>query len=509
MRQVAFVVGFMLWGAAAQALTPDGVWAGWQSGLAGLGVQLAAGSTAHDGASLVLQDVTVRRAGAPEASSVVVRLSGLTLIPAATGAVRAEPGAELRVTAGTKGNDVALLVTQVGLSVTLSDDGEVRYDLAARTLRLGLTAAMDAGFSADVGVEPPLATLRGQAELTGLAGSWTDAGVGLREITAQVTLDQLRYDGLRENPKTHLSAQFKGAKDKLRYDLHLSLPLNAPLPSLSSPVNLAAVAADLARALTAGLQGELQVSAGASRLDSSAGARGTVVESVVETLPSTGSLGFDRGGFHANSETGGMTMRLHGPGLPVPQLVLGMGKLAFRISGPLMGDTPQAFGFTLTLEDLVAAAPLWQALDLGAVLPRDAVSGTIDIGGTARLDLLGMLAAIGGGMREVTKPSLETLEVRRLALNGLGAAMAGKGAFTFDNSGAMPVPIGAGEVTLDGVNGLLDGLLQSGLISGVAARNARLAMAMAFDKGEGADRQLSKLEARADGSVYVNGVRVK
>ena len=509
MRAAGLALGFMLWGVAAQALTPDGVWAGWQSSLADLGVRLEAGGTAHDSGRLVLTDVTLRPIAVLDAGHVVAHLSALTLTPAAAGTVVVEPGAELRITAGSKGDDVALLVTQDGLSVTLSDAGGLRYDFAATALHLGLTVASDAGFAADMGVEPPSATLRGQAELTGLAGSWTDVTGAVRDLDARLMLDQLHYDGLREDPKTHLSAQFKGSKDRLRYDLHLSLPLNAPLPSLSGAVSPAQVAATLARALTAGLQGELQAAAGASSFESSTGARGTVVESVVETRPSTGSIGFDRAGFHANSETDGMTMRLHGPNLPVQQVVLGMGKLAFRISGPLVGDAAQAFGFKLTVADLVAAAPLWQALDPGSVLPRDPASLAIDIGGTARLDLLGLLAAQGGGMNEVAKPSIESLEVRELALSGLGAALAGKGAFTFDNRSAVPVPVGTGEVTVDGVNGVLDGLVQLDLISGVAARNARLAMALVFDKGDGADRQVSRLEARADGSVYVNGVRMK
>ena len=509
MRAAWLGLGLVLWGTVAQALTPDGVWAGWQSGLAGLGVRLEAGSTAHDGGRLVLKDVTLRPIAMLDAGSVVAQLSGLTLTPAAVGAVLVQPGAELRVTAGAKGDDVAVLVTQDGLTVTLSDADGLRYDFAAKALHLGLTAAMNAGFAADMGVVPPSATLRGQAELTGLAGSWTDVTGGMRDLAAQLTLDQLSYDGLREDPKTHLSVQFKGSKDKLRYDLHLALPLHAPLPSLSGAVTPAQVATALARALTAGLQGELQATAGASRFESSTGARGTVVESVVETLPSTGSIGFDRAGFHAATEIDGMTMRLHGPNLPVPQVVLGMGKLAFRISGPLMGDTAQAFGFKLTMADLEAAAPLWQALDPGGVLPRDAASVAIDIGGTARLDLLGMLAARDGGMTEVAKPSLESLEVRDLALNGLGAALVGKGAFTFDNRGAASVPMGTGEVTIDGLNGLLDGLVQMDLISAIMARNARLGMALVFDKGAGADRLASRLEARADGSVYVNGVRMK
>jgi hypothetical protein len=283
----------------------------------------------------------------------------------------------------------------------------------------------------------------------------------------------------------------------------LSVPLQTPLKGITTGRAFVA-------ALAAGLHVEVQSSGGAATSALQMGERGIVADVVTDTLPGTASFGLDKGGLRAGMDYGGMSLRIHSSALPLREAKGSVGRFALRLALPVLGQGPQDFSFVTSLDDLVASDEVWQVLDPGRVLPRDPVSAKVDLGGQLRVDFAGMIAAEEGGMTEVERPRIDSLQINALTLRGLGAALSGAGAFTFDNAGDVPVPAGKGQVTVDGVGGLLDRLVALRLLTVEAARNARLAMAMVFDKvPDQPDRQMSQVEARADGSIYVNGVRMK
>lgn len=502
------LAGFLvLWSAAAQALTADQLWARWQGNLAALGVTLEAEGTVRVAGGLNLIGVSVHGPLPMKGAAAALRLDGLRLRDK-DGAVEVTPKAQARLILSPDLSDLVILVTQDGLVVTVSDKaGGVAYDFAARSVGVGGTATFDPGYAADVGVEPPRGTVTGQATLTGISGQWTDATGALREMALRLALAGLSYDWRQDDPKTKIGTRFSGSKADLRYEGHLAIPLGVALPAPGMAITPGAVAHLLTAALKAGLAGDLQGSGGVGRSTSATGMRGAVVESVVEGLPSTGSLGFDRAGFHATSLMEGMVLRLHGPNLPVPQIVGRFGRAAFAISGPLIGDALQSFGLRLALDGLAADAPVWEALDPGQRLPRAAVSVDIALNGRAQVDLLGLMAADAGGMTEVAKPRIDRVDVTALAFHGLGVALTGSGAFAFDNAGEVPVPVGKGEMTLDGFGGLLDDLVALGAIQPAQATRVRLVLALAFD-GTG-DKLVSRVVTGADGSVTVNGQRMR
>jgi hypothetical protein len=124
------------------------------------------------------------------------------------------------------------------------------------------------------------------------------------------------------------------------------------------------------------------------------------------------------------------------------------------------------------------------------------------------IDILAMMAAEGAGMTEVVPPQPLTLDIRELAVSAAGALLTGSGAFTFDNASGQPVPAGEANVTLTGGNTLIDGLIAIGVLTEEDAGGARMMMAMFMD-ATGDDVLTSKIEAKADGSVSVNGQRVQ
>ncbi len=496
-----------LWGAGTQALTADQLWARWQGNLAALGVTLEAEGTAQVSGGLDLTGVTLRATAPMKAAAGAFRLDRMTLRDQ-NDAVVVTPGAELRLTLSPEVSDLALLVTQAGLVVTVSDrTGGVAYDFAATSVALGGTATFDAGYAADVGVEPPRGTMTGRITATGISGSWTDATAALRDMGLHLALTAMTYDGRKDDPKLRLGGQFSGTKSDLRYDLHLALPLDAGFAALMDGATPAAVAQRLTAALKAGLSVDLQASGGAERQQTSTGMRGQVVDTDLDSKAAISSLGFDRAGFHLASQIQGMTLRLHAPNLPVPQIAGSFGRAVFAISGPLIGDVAQPFGLRLALDGLVADAAIWDKRDPAQRLPRDPMSVNIDLSGRAHVDLLGMMAADQGGMTEVAKPRIDRVDVAALAFRGLGVALAGSGAFAFDNTGDVPVPVGKAEMTLNGFGGLLDDLVALGVIKAAQATQARLVLALGFD-GTG-DTLVSRVVTGADGSVTVNGQRMR
>lgn len=201
---------------------------------------------------------------------------------------------------------------------------------------------------------------------------------------------------------------------------------------------------------------------------------------------------------------------------PVPlQLGMEIESGAFDMLLPLLKDdqfAPYRISFDLTgfrMDDSV-----WALFDPSAVLPRTPADVALKARGHARsmvewLDFLTVDAAMAkltGMAVEAQDLTLETLRV-----SAAGAEIIGNGAMTFDNSGSEPLPIGTANFELNGINGLIDLLIQAGLLTDQDATGARMGLAMmtvpAADGGE--DQLTTEVEMTPEGHVYVNGNRMK
>jgi hypothetical protein len=104
---------------------------------------------------------------------------------------------------------------------------------------------------------------------------------------------------------------------------------------------------------------------------------------------------------------------------------------------------------------------------------------------------------------------VERADIVRLLVSGAGAAVDGKGAFTFDSSLGFPMPRGNADFTVKGANKMIDALITLGAITSEDAMGARMAMALILEPTAEPDVMTSKVEAREDGSIYVNGQRMQ
>jgi hypothetical protein len=179
-------------------------------------------------------------------------------------------------------------------------------------------------------------------------------------------------------------------------------------------------------------------------------------------------------------------------------------------------DEPSDFAFGLTLGDFVTSDDLWSMFDPSKVLPRDPATISLDLTGKAMmlLDLFDpdQMEAVENG--EVMPAELNAITLRKLLVSVAGAELSGTGDFTFDNNDlesfdGFPKPTGGIDIALVGGNGLMDKLVQMGLLPEEQAMGARMMMGLFTRPGEGDDSLTSKVEINAEGHILANGQRVQ
>jgi len=149
------------------------------------------------------------------------------------------------------------------------------------------------------------------------------------------------------------------------------------------------------------------------------------------------------------------------------------------------------------------------------ILPRDPATVAIDLAGkvTPSVDLLDpeQIEALDG---QTPPGELNALTLNNLTIEAAGAQITGEGDFTFDNTDlqsfdGMPRPEGALSLKLSGANGLIDNLIQMGLVSDQDAMGARMMMSMFAVPGSEPDTLNSTIEVNEQGHVLANGQRIK
>jgi len=482
----------LMGGTAQAALTADQVWQSWKDAGALAGLEVTAATESKDGGALTLNGVTIAPAGMTGVS-----ISDMVLTEGSDGSVTIVPGADIKLDLGGDTKGTAKLV-QDGLTLTAREaDGGIAYDVAAAKLDVVYDATYPAYTSYD-GTTPPDVVSKGTVTLTDVSATYSDIPGDLRSFGLDIAAGLLAYDTTLDDPSLELKQQTKSQTEDLAATLELTLP--ASLMAGEDPT--------VAQALTDGLSLGISTQQGVTT--------GTIVQDspyFAMTVDIDAGAGeafaqFDKDVMAVESKGEGFELTVTSAMSPAP-VVVTSGPLEVSMTSPVIAnDAAGEFGLVMKLSQFSVNEETWAMFDPAGGLPRDAADLAIDVSGTTKIDLAAMIDAEESGA-EPPMPAPETLDITEMTLTVAGAALAGTGAFTFDNTAGMPMPLGEANVVVTGANALIDGLIGTGLVTEEDAMGARMMMGAFMSPGAGEDELTSKIEAKPGFEIYVNGQRIQ
>ena len=485
----------LLSGSAAAALTADEVWNQMQARATAFGMPLNVGSQTKTGGTLALKQVTADYADPKGNAKVSIALPEIDLAEAGDGSVTltVPQPAKLDFSAtdpkkggGSAEGSVTIAPTNVK-SVISGSPEDMRYASTGDSVVMTLDALK---------VDGKEVKATAQLAMTGFASTSHVTGSDPQQIDSQGTVQgmQLLLDASdpEQTGTLHLEATAQGMT-------------NASKLTLPKAMDAKNMAASLAAGYAVSGQfgyGPISFTADATNPKGPAKISGSVGSGSVSV-----EMSKDRVQYGGQSKD--VKFAVASPQLPVPQLVLTEAESAFSLTAPVAkADTPQNFALLLKILGLGVNEEVWTLLDPQNVLPHDPATLIVDLAGTGNLgfDLFDPTLA----EHPPTDPGqIDTLKVNQLQLTAGGADLTGTDALSFENTpGAAPKPVGDLNLKLTGGNGLLDKLIQMGLLPQDQAMGFRMMLGM-FSKPAGDDVLTSQIEFKPDGAILANGQRIK
>ena len=477
------VMALLLCGTAQAALTADQVWADLQAAATEGGMTITVATEVAGDGELTLNGVTV----APTGEAPIATISELSLVEQEDGSVAFFPGEiKLENTA-----PATVVLTHQELSVSVfEDEGGLGYGIDADSLKLQVDMAEgDTAFN-------------GVFDLVSVGGRYTR---GAEALGIDMSAEKLVYAITQKDPAAAIDTVTSSDTADLVMTGELTLPEGVDLAGLQSTQAFA-------DAVRAGLGLSLEVTQGASVGDLVDNNPLVPMSFAYSAEPGVTAIAANVDTFDVSTSVEGMQLTARPPMVPAPVNmsadVFGMGFVMPMVTGETSGD----YGLTLDIANLVLDDAAWNLIDAGNVLEHGPLDVALDLGGTAKIDVLDLMVSGETGAPPTSLPEAETLDIRTLTVKAIGAALTGTGAFTFDNSavaaGGPPMPIGTADLRLEGGNKVIDGLIKLGVLTEDDAMGARMMMAM-FGKTEGEDVLTSKIEAKEGGSIFVNGQQIQ
>lgn len=482
-------VAILMSGTAHAALTADQVWQSWKDAGSMVGLTISAATENNSGGILTLNGVSIGAEGMPG-----LTISDLTLTEQADGSVEIVPGAEIGASM-TGEAEGSVKVTHDGLTILAREaDGGLAYDYSAAALDVVYDSSYP-GVSFD-GSEAPTVTAAGDVKFANLSGTYSDTPGANRTFGWSLVADTLAYNTSSDDPGMEMKTVSTSSTDGIDMSLTFALPSTIALTAIASP-------ADFTTALNEGLSFTLATKQGASSGTMKQESAFMPMDLVMNAGGGEGSVVFNKDTFSIKSTAEGLDIS-SGPGMmPVP-LQVTSGPMQFDLTTPVIAtEAAGDYAILLKLSDFSLNEEAWAMFDPNGALPRDAAQIAIDISGKTTMDLGALVAAEESGVPYTPAP--ESLNITELGVQVAGAALAATGAFTFDNSMGIPMPLGEANVTVTGANALIDGLIATGLISEDDAMGARMMMGMFMVPGANADELTSKIEAKEGMQILVNG----
>lgn len=485
-------------GPALADLTAEDVWQNWQGQISQFGYEVT--GTPQPGArGLVIPDLGLTQDLPDEGGRIEMRMGRIEMVETGDGRVEVlYPSTMPMAVAITPDDDEPLTavvtLSQDGLSVIASGSPEaLDYDYTARSIRLEVGAVAVGGAP----VENLIATLS-LADVGGRSSTQRDGG--LRRVEQSLASGTVGYRLSVTDAETGSVLDLAGEAETMRHESRVASPADGDL-------------SDMTAALEAGLDAEtsLVFGPGATRFSFVEDDEAVTGNSRSDSVRFGGSFSAD--GFVYESDARGIEVSTELEMFPTP-VTYAIERAFLRFALPVaQREEMQDFGLSIDLAGLQLPEMLWSLIDPEATLPRDPAELALDLSGKARLttDIFDE-AQIAALERSGESPGdLESLSLDRLALSVAGARLTGAGAIALENAEGLDIPPAEGSVDLrlEGGQTLLDRLVAIGLLPEDQAMTVRMMASMFANAVEGEDTLTSRIEIRKDGTIMVNGQRMR
>lgn len=330
--------------------------------------------------------------------------------------------------------------------------------------------------------------------LADLAGSYTGANEG-EPASQAVTIGTLTIDMDADVPE-----------DNVNFTLDLSMADIASEGTGSAMMLYAG--ADMAEMLKDGFSTDTRGSGGATsvEIDFADDRESFQLSATMDGYTSRFALSADV--MDVEQTANNFAFTASGSEIPLPRVTGTLGEWTTNFGLPLSAsDTAEPFDVRVVLGDLVLGEEIWSMVDPAGALPRDPATLVLDMVGSVKL-----LVSLFDEEQLATADmpgELEALTLNEVLLRLAGAELTGTGAFTFDNTrtafNGFPAPDGTVNLQVVGANGLIDRLVQMGLIQEQQVMMARMMIGMLATPGDGPDTLISEITVRPDGSILANG----
>jgi uncharacterized protein DUF2125 len=478
------------------------VWADWKSYLSGVGYAIT-GDESQSGGTLTVKDVTMSMTLPEQEGDVSFSISEMTFQENGDGTVNVAFPAEFPINfdVQVEGDDSvqgSLLYKHNGTTMVVSGSPEdmiTSYASAMTSVTLGSIVVDGEAIPADVA--------RFNMVMEGIVGQTRMTMADMRAYAQTMTASAVSYDFAFDDPDSDDQGVFTGALQGLSFEGTSTVPATM-------------TAGDMAQMLRDGFafDGSFAYSSGNGSINGT----GDGESFGIQTSSTGGEIGvaMDASRLSYDVQQSGANMSIATPDLPFP-VNLSMADAAFKLDMPVgKSDEEQPFAMAIRLGEFSVPDELWGMFDPAAVLPRGPASVILDMSGRAKVlfDLMDpeSMAAVETG--QAAPGELNALTVNELLVSAAGTELTGTGDFTFDNDDlasydGMPAPMGTANLSLSGANGLLDKLIQMGVMSDSDAMGARMMMGMLAVPGEAPDTLTSVIEFAPGGQILANGQRIK
>lgn len=497
---VALAAATLIPHSAAAQITAQEVWDEWQEISAEMGQTLTTESEQMAGGTLTITGL-VSEMDLPD-GSFSGRLERLQLAEQGDGTVRITmsedyPLSLTGIAAEGESFEMNMLIRQSGLEMTAArDGGETRYDYSAPDMTILMDTIETDGESIPVDLEISLTALEGLYAI----------GQGVAE--ERIIRSDLSAGAMAMSADVADPEGAEGEVSIIATVTNLVTTSTGTLSAFAAMSGMDTLAGE-------GVTSEGSATYGSARYEITG--EDDTGPFALAASSSGGEVDFslDEGAVAYGGVNRDIAVSFSGAQIPFPQVGFAMAESAWEFSGPVgTGETPEDFGMLLRLQDLTVDDMIWSMFDPGGAIPRDPATLVLDLAGQ------------GNWLVDVTDPALDPMEIEgnvgevsaltinELRLDMAGAELTGSGDFTFDNEDTetfdgMPRPEGAMDFTLVGANGLLETLVNMGLLPQDQAMGARMMLGLFARPGEGEDTLVSRIEVTPEGSVFANGQQLR